>query len=104
MFGITKGVKNTRPSTYKIPLAYIPEIFNVSLLENSPNLRPTIKRSKAVGEPPFMLSLSVLEALSMAVSSVADYAVCPKLNTPATPENLLLKIEKLRNYYATSLL
>ena len=48
-----------------------------------------------------MLSLSVLEALSMAVSSVVEYSVCPKLNTPATPENLLLTMERLKNQYET---
>ena len=95
-------LKTHAPSTYKIPLASdIPEIFNVSLLKNSPNLRPTIKRSKAVGEPPFMLSISVLEALSMAVSSVVEYSVCPKLSTPATPENLLLTMERLKHSNAS---
>ncbi|VAV89193.1 Xanthine dehydrogenase, molybdenum binding subunit, partial [hydrothermal vent metagenome] len=44
------------PSTYKIPLASdIPRIFNVNIPEWSQNREPTIKRSKAVGEPPFML-------------------------------------------------
>ena len=55
----------------------------------------TIKRSKAVGEPPFMLAVSVLEALSMAVASVADYKICPRLETPATPERVLMAIEAL---------
>ena len=55
------------PSTYKIPLAGdVPRIFNVDLAEWSQNAERTIKRSKAVGEPPFMLAISVLEALSMA--------------------------------------
>ena len=62
------------PSTYKIPLACDrPAIFNVKLADWSVNREPTIRRSKAVGEPPFMLAVSVLEALSMAVASVADY-------------------------------
>ncbi|MET0746761.1 MAG: xanthine dehydrogenase molybdopterin binding subunit, partial [Rhizobium sp.] len=69
------------PSTYKIPLASDrPKIFNVRLAEWSENGEPTIGRSKAVGEPPFMLGISVLEALSMAVASVADYRVCPRLD------------------------
>ena len=55
----------------------------------------TIRRSKAVGEPPLMLAISVLEALSMAVASAADYRVCPKLDTPATPERVLLAFERL---------
>jgi xanthine dehydrogenase large subunit len=85
------------PSTYKIPLASDrPRIFNVALADWSENREPTIKRSKAVGEPPFMLGISVFEALSMAVASVADYRVCPRLDAPATPERVLLAIERLK--------
>lgn len=84
------------PSTYKIPLASDrPRIFNVNLADWSENRELTIKRSKAVGEPPFMLGISVLEALSMAVSSVANYQTCPRLDTPATPERVLMAIERL---------
>ena len=85
------------PSTYKIPLTSDrPREFNVRLAEWSVNPERTIKRSKAVGEPPFMLAISVLEALSMAVASVADYRVCPRLDTPATPERVLLAVERMR--------
>ncbi|MEM6563949.1 MAG: xanthine dehydrogenase molybdopterin binding subunit [Pseudomonadota bacterium] len=85
------------PSTYKIPLASDrPRIFNVALAEWSENRERTIKRSKAVGEPPFMLATSVFEALSMAVASVADYKVCPRLDAPATPERVLMAVSRLR--------
>ncbi|MBP7243102.1 MAG: xanthine dehydrogenase molybdopterin binding subunit [Amaricoccus sp.] len=85
------------PSTYKIPLASDrPRIFNVKLAEWSENVEPTIKRSKAVGEPPFMLAVSVLEALSMAAASVADYRIAPQMDAPATPERVLMTIEHLR--------
>jgi xanthine dehydrogenase large subunit len=85
------------PSTYKIPLASDrPRIFNVDLAEGSVNREMTIGRSKAVGEPPFMLGVSVLEALSMAVASVADYRVCPRLDAPATPERVLMAVERMR--------
>jgi xanthine dehydrogenase large subunit len=85
------------PSTYKIPLASDrPKIFNVKLAEWSENAEPTIGRSKAVGEPPFVLAISVLEALSMAVASVADYRVCPRLDAPATPERVLMAVERLK--------
>ncbi len=85
------------PSTYKIPLASDrPKIFNTRLAEWSENAEPTIGRSKAVGEPPFMLAISVLEALSMAVASVADYKVCPRLDAPATPERVLMAVERLK--------
>ncbi len=67
-------LKTHAPSTYKIPVASDrPRQFNVDLVNWSENHRQTIRRSKAVGEPPFMLAISVLEALSMAVASVADY-------------------------------
>jgi xanthine dehydrogenase large subunit len=84
------------PSTYKIPLASDrPPVFNVELAGWSVNREPTIRRSKAVGEPPFMLGVSVLEALSMAVASVADYTVCPRLDAPATPERVLMAMTRL---------
>ena len=84
------------PSTYKIPLASDrPAIFNVKLADWSVNREPTIRRSKAVGEPPFMLAVSVLEALSMAVASVADYRECPRLDAPATPERVLMAVSRL---------
>ncbi|WP_197916031.1 xanthine dehydrogenase molybdopterin binding subunit [Thiosulfatihalobacter marinus] len=85
------------PSTYKIPLASdVPREFNVNLADWSENRELTIKRSKAVGEPPFMLPICVFEALGMAVASVKDYAECPRLDAPATPERVLMAIERLR--------
>ncbi|WP_424990549.1 xanthine dehydrogenase molybdopterin binding subunit [Fluviibacterium sp. S390] len=85
------------PSTYKIPLASDrPRVFNVDLADWSENREMTIKRSKAVGEPPFMLGISVFEALSMAVASVADYKVCPRLDAPATPERVLMAVDRLK--------
>ncbi len=85
------------PSTYKIPLASdCPPVFNVHLADWSQNAKPTIGRSKAIGEPPLLLCASVVEALSMAVASTAGYRCCPRLDTPATPERLLLAIERLR--------
>jgi len=85
------------PSTYKIPLASDrPRVFNVNLADWSENREMTIKRSKAVGEPPFVLGVSVLEALSMAVASVNDYRTCPRLESPATPERVLMAVERLR--------
>ncbi|MBV6656594.1 MAG: xanthine dehydrogenase molybdopterin binding subunit [Devosiaceae bacterium] len=86
------------PSTYKIPLASDrPAIFNTELVAWSVNQERTIRRSKAVGEPPFMLAASVVEALSMAVASVANYSVCPRLDTPCTPERILMAVERLKS-------
>ncbi|WP_051987730.1 xanthine dehydrogenase molybdopterin binding subunit [Bosea sp. UNC402CLCol] len=85
------------PSTYKIPVASDrPRVFNVHLLENAPNREPTIHRSKAVGEPPLMLAISVLHALSDAVASVGDHRICPRLDAPATPERVLDAVERVR--------
>lgn len=93
-----KGQLRTKaPSTYKIPLASdVPPIFNVRLAEWSVNREPTIGRSKAVGEPPFMLAMSVVEALGMAVASVADYAIAPRLDMPVTPERVLMGVERMK--------
>lgn len=85
------------PSTYKIPLASDrPRIFNVDIAEWSINQAPTVGRSKAVGEPPLMLPISVLEALGMAAASIADYRFAPQLDVPATPERVLMAVETLK--------
>ena len=85
------------PSTYKIPACGDrPREFNVAILENARNREDTIYGSKAVGEPPLMLAMSVLHALSDAVASVADHKICPRLDTPATPERVLMAIDKLK--------
>ena len=52
--------------------------------------------SKAVGEPPFMLGISVFEAINMAVASVADYREPARLDAPATPERVLMGIRRLQ--------
>ncbi len=89
-------LKTHAPSTYKIPLASDrPRVMNVALADWAENPEPTIRRSKAVGEPPFMLAVSVFEALSMAVASVAGYRECPRLDAPATPERVLAAIDRL---------
>lgn len=76
------------PSNYKIPTAFdIPEHFNVKLYA-AENPEPTAYRSKAVGEPPLMLAISVWCALRDACASLADYAYSPPLAVPATPEQV----------------
>ncbi|MDE2016800.1 MAG: xanthine dehydrogenase molybdopterin binding subunit, partial [Hyphomicrobiales bacterium] len=84
------------PSTYKIPVASDrPKVFNVAF-RDADNPEATIHRSKAVGEPPLMLAISVLHALSDAVASVAGRRFCPRLDAPATPERVLFAIEDMR--------
>ncbi len=85
------------PSTYKIPACGDrPRVFNVEILDNTQNREDTIYRSKAVGEPPLMLGISVLHAISDAIASVADHRICPRLDAPATAERVLMTIERLR--------
>ena len=74
----------------------LPADFRVRLLESGRNREAAIYRSKAVGEPPLMLGISVLHAISDAVASVADHRLCPRLDPPATPERILMTIERLR--------
>lgn len=92
-----KGVLATHaPSTYKIPTARDwPAAANVRLLENSPNAEDTIHRSKAVGEPPLMLGMSVFHALRDAVGSCGAPRALVPLDAPATPEAVLHAVEAI---------
>ncbi|HNV95032.1 MAG TPA: xanthine dehydrogenase molybdopterin binding subunit [Bacteroidales bacterium] len=83
------------PDTYKIPtVSDIPKVFNVELLENAPNVG-TIRQSKAVGEPPFMLAFSVWLAIKDAISAVKNHQIEPEITLPMTAEQILLSIDKL---------
>jgi xanthine dehydrogenase large subunit len=85
------------PSTYKIPGSRdVPPVFNVRLLADAPNPEATIFRSKAIGEPPLMLAISVWLAIRDAIASLADYRIAPTLDAPATPERVLAAIDDLR--------
>jgi xanthine dehydrogenase large subunit len=76
------------PSTYKIPVCSdLAPDFRVRMLAGAANREPTIYRSKAVGEPPLMLALSVFHALRDAIAN--DRNTAPPLAAPATPEALL---------------
>jgi xanthine dehydrogenase large subunit len=85
------------PSTYKIPGSRdVPPIFNARILADAPNREDTIFRSKAVGEPPLMLAISVWLAIRDAVASLADFKVAPDLDAPATPERVLKAVDAIR--------
>ena len=85
------------PSTYKIPTAGDrPDIFNIEIWQPGENRENTIHRSKAVGEPPLMLAISVWCALTDAVASVGGHTVMPNLDAPATPERLLAAVNDVR--------
>jgi xanthine dehydrogenase large subunit len=82
------------PSTYKIPACSDrPRIFNVALWD-APNREDTIFRSKAVGEPPFMLGISAFLALSQACAACGPH--WPDLRAPATPEAVLAAVKRAR--------
>ena len=90
----SKGnLKTHAPSTYKIPaVSDWPKVANVALLERADNREDTIFRSKAVGEPPLMLGMSVFHALRDAVAAAAGAAAASRLMAPATPESVLRAI------------
>ena len=77
------------PSTYKIPCASdVPDDFRVEIFRSSGNREETIHRSKAVGEPPLMLAISVFSAITNAIASLKPGAV-PRVDAPATPEAIM---------------
>lgn len=85
------------PATYKIPaVSDAPDIFNVRLMNNTPNSEPTVFQSKAVGEPPLMLAISAWCAIRDAVAAVGDYKVFPELHAPATPEQILRSVNLVK--------
>lgn len=85
------------PATYKIPTASDrPQHLTITLW-NGDNSEPTINRSKAVGEPPFMLAISVFSALNRAIAATRpDRRALPPLDAPATPERILGAIRRHR--------
>lgn len=83
-----KLLSNT-PMNYKIPtIADYPEQMNIALFAN-PNPEHSIFRSKAIGEPPFLLAISVWCAIYDAIASISDFKLAAKLNAPATGEQIL---------------
>ena len=81
------------PSTYKIPATGdIPEHFKVAFW-TEPNREDTVFKSKAVGEPPFMLAISVFEAIRDAVASARAHGNPVVMNAPATAETVLRALQ-----------
>jgi len=91
-------LKTHAPSTYKIPTARDwPVRARIDLLQHSPNREDTIYRSKAVGEPPLMLAMSVLHAIRDACAACALPGQIVPLHSPATPEAVLRAITQLQS-------
>ena len=90
-------LKTHAPSTYKIPTCRdIPIDLRVQLMPEVSNREDTIYRSKAVGEPPFMLAISGWLAIKDAIAATSDKNDSVPLNCPATPEHVLMTIQHLR--------
>jgi xanthine dehydrogenase large subunit len=89
------ALKTHAPATYKIPACSDrPDIFNVALWDQ-PNSARTVYRSKAVGEPPFMLGISAWSALADAIATCGpNYA---DLQAPAKAEAILAAIGRAQN-------
>ena len=82
-------------STYKLPSwSELPPVFNVSFLERAGE-PGVVFGSKAVGEPPLMLAISVREAIRDAIAAFGSGGVVP-LDSPATPERIFHAIERAR--------
>jgi xanthine dehydrogenase large subunit len=92
------ALKTHAPSTYKIPTGRdVPNDLRVALFEGD-NIEDTVYRSKAVGEPPLMLGISVFLALRDAVAAAGEIGtrILPPLQAPATPEAVLKALTALR--------
>lgn len=77
------------PDTYKIPtIADIPEILNLHVVSSDP-LPETIFSSKAVGEPPFMLALSVWLAIRDSLSGISPQQPMDTAELPITYERIV---------------
>jgi xanthine dehydrogenase molybdopterin-binding subunit B len=84
------------PDTYKIPsVGDTPQIFNVTLLKNAAQ-KNVVHGSKAVGEPPLMLAISVREAIRDAVAAFGSGTGEVALASPATCEAVWFAIRKVK--------
>jgi xanthine dehydrogenase molybdopterin-binding subunit B len=92
-----KGVLLTHsPDTYKIPsVGDTPQIFNVALLKDATQ-KSVVHGSKAVGEPPLMLAISVREAIRDAVAAFGLGKGEVALASPATCEAIWMAIQKIK--------
>ncbi|WP_353194070.1 xanthine dehydrogenase molybdopterin binding subunit [Pusillimonas noertemannii] len=89
------ALKTHAPSTYKIPsVSDCPEQFNVAFFDNG-NAENNIYQSKAMGEPPLPLAISVFLAIRDAIASVAEPRADIPLDAPATAERILRTLDRV---------
>ena len=97
VWGEDGKLQTSGPAGYKIPaIGDVPQDLRVKLVENCKNPEETVFHSKAVGEPPFMLGISVWCALKDAIASLGDYQLQPQLDAPATPERVLRGVMQIQ--------
>ena len=85
------------PSTYKIPaVSDVPKKFNVEIFKEGKNKENVVNKSKTTGEPPLMLAMSVFFAIKDAIASTSNYKKIPVIDSPATPEKILMSINRLK--------
>jgi len=88
------------PTTYKIPNIHdVPEVFNVDWIEQDNPVN--IYGSKAVGEPPLLMAISVWCAVKHALSFVSNGEI-PQLRVPATCEEILMRLTQYASREAMS--
>ncbi len=92
-----KGRLSTQSaSTYKLPsLSEMPEVFKVALLEQA-HESGVVYGSKAIGEPPVMLAISVREALRDGIAAFGNNSSSVLLPSPATPEAVFWAIQRAK--------
>jgi xanthine dehydrogenase large subunit len=87
-------------STYKLPSwSEVPDVFHVNFLERAAD-PDVIFGSKAVGEPPLMLAISVREAIRDAIAAFGSGGPVD-LQSPATPERIFFAIKRAREARGT---
>jgi xanthine dehydrogenase large subunit len=83
-------------STYKLPSwSELPEVFEVHTLERATQPE-VVFGSKAVGEPPLMLAISVREAIRDAVAAFGHGPTPVAFASPATPERVFFAVAQAR--------
>jgi xanthine dehydrogenase large subunit len=82
-------------STYKLPSwSEVPEVFEVNFLERATQ-STVILGSKAIGEPPLMLAISVREALRDAIAAFG-HGDAVSIASPASPERVFFAVRHAR--------
>ena len=98
LWDVDGRVATPSASTYKLPSwSELPDVFEVNLLERA--TQPgVVFGSKAVGEPPLMLALSVREAIRDAVAAFGQFgqAEAVTFDSPATPERVFFAVQRAR--------